>query len=266
MPFTPSHVAAILPFARTPLLPAGLAIGSMVPDLPYFVPLGLARGFTHSLVGAVVVDLPMGIACYVIWVFLLRAPLLDFAPRWLHDRFRIRRTGRRAWVTALLLLAGLSVGIATHLAWDAFTHSDGWVVLHVAALRSQLGPLTVARWLQYASSVFGLVVLAIWATGWVRSSMAEPVAYLRTGRIGRLAIWTAIAGTLVVVGAVVWLLGHFRVVEAFNRGLVHYTAVYSLAAAGLLALVVCLAWYLFPRRGEDQTERNTATTLPSTWA
>jgi hypothetical protein len=266
MPFTPSHVAAILPFARTPLLPAGLTIGSMVPDLPYFVPIGLSRGFTHSLGGAVVVDLPMGIACYLIWVFLLRAPLLDFAPRWLHDRFRVRRTARPVWASALLLLAALVVGIATHLAWDSFTHSDGWVVLHVAALRANLGPLALARWLQYASSAFGILVLAIWATGWVRTSVAEPLAYLRTGRTGRLAAWIAIASTLVVIGAIVWLLGQFHVVEAFNRGLLHYTATYSIAAAGLLALVACLAWYLFPRRGHDQTERSTATTLPSTWA
>jgi hypothetical protein len=266
MPFTPSHVAAILPFVRTPLLPAGLAIGSMVPDLPYFVPIGLSREFTHSLVGALVADLPMGIACYLIWVFLLRAPLLDFAPGWLHDRFRVRRSARPLWVTALLLLAALAVGVATHLAWDSFTHPDGWVVLHVAALRAQLGPFAASRWLQYASSVFGLVVLAIWAARWVRSTGAGSVAYLRTGRIVRLVVWLVVAGTLIAVGAVVWLRGQFRGVEAFNRGLVYDTAVYSIAAAGLLALIACLAWYLFPRRGRGQTERSTATTLPSTWA
>ena len=265
MPFTPSHVAAILPFARTPLLPAGLAIGSMVPDLPYFVPIGLSRDFTHSLVGALVADLPMGIACYLIWVLVLRAPLLDFSPRWLHDRFRVRRSGRATWATALLLVAALVVGIATHLAWDSFTHPDGWVVLHVAALRAQLGPFAASRWLQYASSVFGLVVLAIWSVRWARKSPAESTSFLRTGRIGRLVVWLVVGATLVIVGAIVWLHGQYRGVDAFNRGLVYDTAVYSIAASGLLALVACLAWYLLPRRA-NQTERNTATTLPSTWA
>ena len=41
-------------------------------------------------------------------------------------------------------------------------------------------------------------------------------------------------------------------------------AVFSMACAGLLALLVCLAWYLLPRR--PQIERSTATTLPSTLA
>jgi hypothetical protein len=266
MPFTPSHVAAILPFARTPLLPAGLAIGSMAPDLPYFVPIGFSRELTHSVLGAVVADVPMGIVCYLIWVLVLRAPLLDFSPRWLHDRFRVRRSGRPLWATALLLLAALAVGVATHLAWDSFTHPDGWVVLHVAALRAYLGPLPASRWLQYASSVFGLVALAIWVIGWARSTRAESRDYLRIGRIGRLVLWLATAGTLVVVAATVWVRGQFRGFEAFDRVLLYDTAVYSIGAAGLLGLIACLAWYLLPRRAPGQTERSTATTLPSTWA
>src|SRR5215207_10039344 len=43
MPFTPSHMAAALPFVRTPLIPSAIAIGTMAPDVPYFVPLGVAR-------------------------------------------------------------------------------------------------------------------------------------------------------------------------------------------------------------------------------
>lgn len=37
MPFTPSHVAAALPFLRTPLIPAALVIGTMTPDLFYYL-------------------------------------------------------------------------------------------------------------------------------------------------------------------------------------------------------------------------------------
>ncbi|MEE2045837.1 DUF4184 family protein, partial [Nocardiopsis tropica] len=38
MPFTLSHVAAVLPLARTRLPPAALVVGSVVPDLPYYLP------------------------------------------------------------------------------------------------------------------------------------------------------------------------------------------------------------------------------------
>ncbi|MDQ7908342.1 DUF4184 family protein [Phytohabitans sp. ZYX-F-186] len=38
MPFTGSHPAAVLPLVRWGLPPAALVIGSMVPDLPYYLP------------------------------------------------------------------------------------------------------------------------------------------------------------------------------------------------------------------------------------
>ena len=50
-------MAAALPFVRTPLLPAGVAIGSMAPDVPYFIPLGVPRHLTHTPTGVVTIDL-----------------------------------------------------------------------------------------------------------------------------------------------------------------------------------------------------------------
>ena len=50
MPFTGSHPAAVLPLMRWGLMPSALVIGSMVPDLPYFLPVP-DLGNTHSLIG-----------------------------------------------------------------------------------------------------------------------------------------------------------------------------------------------------------------------
>lgn len=36
MPFTPSHAIVALPFVRSPLAPAAVAVGAMAPDLPLF--------------------------------------------------------------------------------------------------------------------------------------------------------------------------------------------------------------------------------------
>lgn len=41
MPFTGSHPAAVLPLLRWGLIPSALVIGSMSPDLGYFLPLGI---------------------------------------------------------------------------------------------------------------------------------------------------------------------------------------------------------------------------------
>ena len=40
MPFTPSHAAAVLPFLRTPLPASALVVGSITPDLPFYLPVG----------------------------------------------------------------------------------------------------------------------------------------------------------------------------------------------------------------------------------
>ena len=48
MPFTPSHAVVALPFVRTPLVPAAIAVGAMAPDLPLFVRCLAARVWPHA--------------------------------------------------------------------------------------------------------------------------------------------------------------------------------------------------------------------------
>jgi hypothetical protein len=270
MPFTPSHIAAVFPFARTPLLPASLAIGSMVPDLPYFVPLPVEREFSHSLPGVPMVDLPMGVVSVLLWVLVFRAPLLDFAPAWLRRRFVMpgpwAREPRAVVVGALLVLASLAVGIATHLIWDAFTHPDGWVVMHVAVLREQYGPFTGYRWAQYGSSVVGLLVIGVWVMAWVRRARPHAISPSRVRASWRVVAWVAVAAVLTVVAVLIWLDGLSSGADLFDRVVVYHVASRSIAAAGALAAVLCLGWHLLPSRSTAQTERSTATTLPSTWA
>jgi hypothetical protein len=68
LPFTGSHPAAVLPLLRTPLPASALVIGSLTPDLPYYVPIRLAgfyppvtlRGPTHTLWGVLTLDVVIG--------------------------------------------------------------------------------------------------------------------------------------------------------------------------------------------------------------
>ncbi len=68
MPFTVSHVAAVLPLAvgrsgRT-LVPTALVIGSIVPDLPYFVPPYRGSDWTHPRTGRSLSTWPPGSCCW----------------------------------------------------------------------------------------------------------------------------------------------------------------------------------------------------------
>lgn len=175
MPFTPAHVAAVLPVvgrrARY-VVPAAWVVGSMSPDLVYFTPIGWVRPLSHSLTGLLTLDPAIGLAVLVAWWGLVAPAFRDVLPRpW---RARVPVWGppspdRWPWV-----VVGLFAGSLTHVAWDAFTHHDGWVVRRVPALDEPLlGAQPAYSVLQDASGVVGMAVLVVWA--WVVLQRAAPV-------------------------------------------------------------------------------------------
>ncbi|GAA5227811.1 DUF4184 family protein [Paeniglutamicibacter antarcticus] len=173
MPFTLAHNAAVLPFLRHPLVPIALVAGAMAPDLPYFVMLkpssvgwlsALLSGvqshqFTHildvglplALVLAAflwVVDRPIRWALGTHW-FPEQTKPVGPAPSWAHP--------------VLWTFLSLLIGLLTHLIWDSFTHSTGWVVRHVPVLALEPVPdLPLYRILQHVSTLAGLTVLILW--------------------------------------------------------------------------------------------------------
>jgi len=181
MPFTVSHAVVALPFVRTPLLPAAIAIGAMTPDLPLFVRgTPVSYQLTHTNLG---VSTVIAGALTVLWYVLLRPSVRSLSPAWLAARLPREwdRVGvpewwarRPAWVSALLAVLSLLLGVASHIAWDAFTHEGRWGTTLFPALDRQWGPLLGLKWLQYGSSAFGLIVLAVAAAVWLRRR--SPVA------------------------------------------------------------------------------------------
>ncbi|MDQ1022905.1 hypothetical protein QF035_000487 [Streptomyces umbrinus] len=176
MPFTVSHPAAVLPLMRRPFVPAALAAGSVAPDVPYFLArIGVSETSpedwygpllnateTHSFDAGLLVNLPLAVGLVAVYG-MLRAPVTALLPSGLGLPEPERVHGLRARARHVMwLLASALIGVASHLAWDSFTHGDGFLVTHVEALQaSTLGGLTVARLLQYVSTVFGLAAVAV---------------------------------------------------------------------------------------------------------
>ena len=79
MPFTFAHPAAVLPLRRRfkSLQTVPLIVGSVAPDLPYFIPARLNRVMleTHTFSGSFWVDIPIGMLV-LLFGFLLRRPLV----------------------------------------------------------------------------------------------------------------------------------------------------------------------------------------------
>jgi Domain of unknown function (DUF4184) len=89
MPFTASHIAAIVPIYALLgrfRVASALVIGSMTPDFHYFVPIDADRLTTHSIWGIVAYCLPMGLAAYVLYHLLAKEPLLALLPDWIAAR------------------------------------------------------------------------------------------------------------------------------------------------------------------------------------
>ena len=254
MPFTPSHVAAVLPFARTPLLPAALVIGSVTPDLFYFVPVDVERGFSHSLLGAVTLDLGVGLVVLALWQLVFRRPAADFAPYWLRARLP-RPSARLAWGYAGLAAASVLVGIATHLAWDTLTH-DGWLTGAAPFMADRVGGLPLVKWLQHASSVFGLLIVGVWFVLWVRRTPEGVAEASRLERRRRVAGWIIVIAPPLAVGVGYWLAGISGGLSPVDSVLVFRTVRICIGGAALLAVIACFGWWLLTPGSRLATARN----------
>ena len=129
MPFTVSHVAAVLPgyraLSRARLFTAAV-IGSMAPDFGMLLPGFVARWQTHSLLALFSFCLPMGLAAYGLTLLLIKPAVIEIVPDGAYARLRAADAMAaprhlRAWLYAALAIL---LGAITHLIWDAFTHED----------------------------------------------------------------------------------------------------------------------------------------------
>jgi hypothetical protein len=220
MPFTPSHAIVALPFIRTPLPAAAVAVGAMTPDLPLFVrafpeDYGMTHSFTWLPLTVVV-----ALGLLIVWRCVLRPATRELSPRWLASRlprewdagagaglrgvFARRGQERSSWVGALVVLVALTIGVVSHIVWDSFTHEGRWgmTALDLAVM---WGPLPAYKWLQYGSSIGGVIVLALWAMLWLRRRRPGPVTRVLPAWL-RWSWWIALPVLLVAA----WTIGYLR--------------------------------------------------------
>ncbi|MDN3495632.1 DUF4184 family protein [Planococcus sp. APC 4015] len=215
MPFTPSHAVVALPFVRTPLVPAAIAIGAMAPDLPLFVRgLPLSYGRTHDLTWLPVTVL-LALLLLLVWRCVLRPAVRELSPAWLARRLpeewdggagvgfaETLGRGDRRLPTTLLVLASLTFGVITHIVWDLFTHEGRAGVELFPALYQQWGPFFGYKWLQYASSAAGLAIIAIWSLVWLSGRDAAPAVRRTLPRAARWGWWASLPVVLAVAAVV----------------------------------------------------------------
>ncbi|GAA3441532.1 DUF4184 family protein [Planomonospora venezuelensis] len=210
MPFTPSHIAAVLPLVsservRRVLDPWALALGTMVPDLPIFLPFLPDYSIWHSAKGVLVLAPPAVVLLMVLFHGFLRDPLTTLLPPSLVGRAAALAPRRYGLRHLPGVLAGGVLGAFTHMAWDSFTHSYSSAIWGWAWLDARLaGTIQVFRVFQYVSTVVGLAAVLWWAWRGLTRMEPRPVP-------GRLAVsgrarFGALSATAVstLLGAATW--------------------------------------------------------------
>jgi hypothetical protein len=158
MPFTVSHIAAILPLQK-PLRRFGLisaaAIGAMAPDLDLILPLHLPREQTHSPLALFTYCLPVGLAAWAVFQALIKPALFEVLPDRIYARLSAEHLGPRLGSVRAWLYAASAVlfGALTHLVWDDFTHEEA---------------RGVRPWLQHGSTGIGALAVVVGVWLWLR--------------------------------------------------------------------------------------------------
>lgn len=246
MPFTIAHIAAVLPFSKylkSRQLLSAAVIGSMTPDFGILLPLHLPRSTTHSLPALVRFILPAGLAGYWLFQLAIKPAIIAVLPGRMYGLARpfaaaadIRRL--RAWVLAG---AGILVGAATHLVWDAFTHEGARGMRMIPALDElMIGAgghhLGGQRLLQDISSLIGFAIIGAWSAWALRKQPAASPGPRQLGP-GERALWLCLYGATAVLVAIAAV---FLMHEPDSGRIGLATATTDAAVAGLRGLGAAL--------------------------
>lgn len=179
MPFTLAHPAAVIPFKKNRygqnFLLSALIMGSVVPDIGYFIPLSQFVGFTHSFWGVIWFGLPTGLL--ILWAFhnILKKYAVMLLPN--HHRQVLINYCKPfpflPWRRFLLIIGSLWTGALTHIIWDSMTHGSGWFVQHVPLFLTVVPTFSEIHTrfyfvFKHTSTLIGITLLIHWYWQWYR--------------------------------------------------------------------------------------------------
>ncbi len=169
MGFTFSHPALILPcryFPRNSYSLNGLIIGSMIPDLEYFLRSDNSSLFSHTLFGLLFFDFPAAIFLLVIYHQFIRDTLIRNLPAFI--RSRLSGFMKIKWLTYLkshwiIVSYSVIIGALTHFLWDSFTSGGEYFVRVIPFLRIKLSIMGLEYYtykvIKHITSILGMAAL-----------------------------------------------------------------------------------------------------------
>lgn len=168
MPFTLAHPAIILPLVKSKRISAtALVIGTMIPDFKFYLQLKENTLSEDQGLTMIWFDLILVFILSLLFHLLLKKPLIEHLPiLWsqkTQENFNFNWKDY-FFQNKFIVLVSASLGIASHIVWDAFTHHNGFFVEWFPFLSSTIFILEhgvkLFFILQIIFSVLGLGIVA----------------------------------------------------------------------------------------------------------
>ncbi|SFS75716.1 DUF4184 family protein [Paenibacillus sp. BC26] len=220
MPFTFAHPFFAVPLRRIKpkwVSVTGLILGSMSPDMEYFVAMEPYQSIGHSILGFLIQGLPLCIAFAFVFHYMIKPVLPKFLPSFGRmDQFVSdlcvdwKLDSARAWI---VFLGSLLIGYWTHMFVDAWTHVGGIFVEWFPFLREYHGHSPLYSKLQIDFSIVGLLIPGLLLLyryvrfiGMTRSTVKEKLAAPST----KIALWFVLLVTTSIVYKIKMMVIHHR--------------------------------------------------------
>lgn len=169
MPFTGAHPALILPLQRLHsrwLSTTGLIVGSLAPDVGYFIPYHSFGQLSHSVKGLLLFNLPVSLLLALFFHLLIRDQVVQNMPAYFRKRaLAIKPLNLPRYLLRYghIFIVSALIGSFSHLLWDSFTHYNGYFVRNYSILLTPVSiglmELPLCRLLQHISTAAGLTFI-----------------------------------------------------------------------------------------------------------
>lgn len=243
MPFTLSHAALVLPATSLPKKVyslTGLITGSFVPDFEYFIRMKGYSIYSHTWLGVLWFDLPLGILLAFLYHYVVRDMFLENLPKSIYQRcviFKQLNWWKYFKVNWLVVCISIVVGAASHLLWDSFTHGNGYFVKIFPSLKENVVIIGISRpfynLLQHASTLIGGVVIAY--------AIYKLPRDIQSNQSANINYWfTTIIVSIIVLAIRIWI--------GFDYRSLDQTAI-NVVSCGIIGLII--SPMLLPKKANE---------------
>ncbi len=199
MPFTLAHPAVVLITPKSQYLhkPA-LIIGAMSPDFVYFLAGVPNTKFGHTLLGSIICNLPLCFVVYYLYQYLIYPYVWQHLPKLLSLQPHPYPTPHSSRLAFIVFVSCCFIGMATHVALDAFTHKSSTLVQHSQWLQTLIqldffpflnNGLPLYKWFQYGGGVLGLAVIGLYMLIMARRYPSYLLSNWQVSIMDKLTYW-----------------------------------------------------------------------------